>query len=70
VIPHNSLGGRYLVEGEFHVMELHVGDTSFGVERKPLEDGEIWTSGASEGIAAGTKIPNASSEASGAEFIC
>jgi hypothetical protein len=51
-------------------MKLHVGDAGFGEERKPLEDGEIRTSRASEGIAAGAKIPNASSEASGAEFIC
>jgi hypothetical protein len=50
-------------------MKLNVGDAGFGEERKPLEDGEIWTSGASEGIAAGTKIPNASSEASDAKFI-
>jgi hypothetical protein len=64
------LGGRDLVEGEFHVMELHVGDASFGQERESLKDGEIRASGTSKWIAAGTKIPNASSEASGAEFIC
>jgi hypothetical protein len=70
VIPHDSLGGRDLVEGEFHVMELHVGDASFGQERESLEDGEIRTSGASKWIAARAKIPNASTEATGAEFIC
>jgi hypothetical protein len=70
VIPHDSLGGRYLVEGEFHVMELHVGDASFGQERESLEDGKIWASGTSKGIAAGAKIPNAGTEATGAEFIC
>jgi hypothetical protein len=64
------LGGRDLVEGEFYVMELHVGDASFGQERESLKDGEIRASGASKWIAAGTKIPNASSEASGAKFIC
>jgi hypothetical protein len=48
-----------LVEGEFHVMELHVGDASLGQERESLEDGEIRTSGTSKGIATGTKIPNA-----------
>jgi hypothetical protein len=41
-------------------MKLHVGDAGFGEERKPLEDGEVRTSRASEGIAAGAKIPNAS----------
>jgi hypothetical protein len=69
VIPHNSLGSGDLIEGKFHVMKLHVGDAGFGEERKPLEDGEIWTSGASEGIAAGTKIPNASTNFSDPGFL-
>ena len=62
VIPHDSLGGRDLVEGEFHVMELHVGDAGFGQEREPLEDGEIRARGTSKGIATGAKIPNASTQ--------
>ena len=51
-------------------MKLHVGDAGFGEKREPLEDGKIWAGGTSKGITAGTKIPNASSEASDAEFIC
>ena len=69
VISHDSLGGRDLVEGEFHVMELHVGDASFGQERQPLEDGEIRTSGASKWIAAGAKIPNASTKCIETSFV-
>jgi hypothetical protein len=60
VIPHDSLGGRDLVKGKFHVMELHVGDAGFGQEREPLEDREIRARGTSKGIATGAKIPNAS----------
>jgi hypothetical protein len=63
------LGGRDLVEGEFHVMELHVGDASFGQERESLEDGEIWASGTSKWIATGAKIPNASTECIETNFV-
>jgi hypothetical protein len=64
------LGGRDLVDGEFHVMKLHVGDASFGQERESLKDGEIRASGTSKWIATGAKIPNAGPEATGAEFVC
>jgi hypothetical protein len=58
-----------LVEGEFHVMELHVGDASFGQERESLEDGKIWASGTSKGIAARAKIPNASTDCIETSFV-
>jgi len=70
MIPHDSLGGRDLVEGKFHVMEFDVGDSGFSQERESLEDGKIRTSGTSKWIATGAKIPNAGPEATGAEFIC
>jgi hypothetical protein len=69
VISHDSLGGRDLVEGKFHVMEFDVGDSGFGQEGQPLEDREIWTSGTSKGIAAGAKIPNASTYALESHFF-
>jgi hypothetical protein len=50
-------------------MKLHVGDASLGQEREPLEDGQIWAGGASEGITAGTKIPNASTNFSDPGFL-
>jgi hypothetical protein len=69
VFPHDSLGGRDLVERKFHVMEFDVGDSGFGQEGQPLEDGEIRTSGTSKWIAAGAKIPNASTDALHANFL-
>jgi hypothetical protein len=64
------LGGRDLVDGEFHVMEFDIGNARLRQERESLEDGEIWASGTSKWIAARAKIPNAGPEASDAEFIC
>jgi hypothetical protein len=58
-----------LVDGKFHVMELHVGDASLGQERESLKDGEIRTSGASKWIAARAKIPNASTECIETSFV-
>jgi hypothetical protein len=58
-----------LVEGEFHVMELHVGDASFGQERESLKDGEIRASGTSKWIAARAKIPNTSTYALESHFF-
>jgi hypothetical protein len=49
-------------------MELDVGDSGFGQQRQPLEDGEIRTSGTSKWIATGAKIPNASTNFPGSNF--
>jgi len=69
MIPHDSLGGRDLVEGKFYVMEFDIGNASLRQERESLEDGEIRTSGTSKWIATGAKIPNASTDALHANFL-
>jgi hypothetical protein len=68
VFPHDSLGGRDLVERKFHVMKFDIGNAGFSQKRESLEDGEIRASGTSKGIATGAKIPNASTNFPGSNF--